>query len=85
LTMARARAAASAATAATAGLGGSMFAVGNTELGPPFFPEVDDLSRQVEAARVAIRGEALRRGAQRPHSRRASAASGERGARLFVL
>jgi hypothetical protein len=56
-----ARAAVAAATAALTGLAGSVFAIGNTELGP-FFREVDDLSRQVEAARVAILAEALARG-----------------------
>jgi Domain of unknown function (DUF222) len=61
LTIERARAATTAATAALTGLSESMFAVGNAELGP-FFREVDDLSRQVEATRVAILGEALRRG-----------------------
>jgi hypothetical protein len=57
-TIERARA---AATAALTGLSESMFAVGNAELGP-FFREIDDLSRQVEAARVAILREALSRG-----------------------
>jgi hypothetical protein len=38
-----------------------MFAVGNADLGP-FFREIDDLSRRVEAARVAILAEALARG-----------------------
>ena len=38
-----------------------MFAVRNAELGP-FFRELDDLGRQVEAARVAILAEALGRG-----------------------
>jgi hypothetical protein len=38
-----------------------MFAVANTELGP-FLRQVDDLSRQVEAARVAILAEAMARG-----------------------
>ena len=55
------RAAVVAATAALTGLAGSRYAVGNTELGP-FFRQVDDLSRQVEAARVAILAEALARG-----------------------
>src|SRR5450631_2483770 len=50
-----------AATASLTGLAGSMYAVGNSELGP-FFREVEDLSRQVEAARVAILAEALARG-----------------------
>ena len=44
-----------------AGLGEAVVAVGNAELGP-FFRDVDDLSRRVEAARVAILGEALSRG-----------------------
>jgi hypothetical protein len=52
------RAAVVAATASLSGLSTSMFAVANTELGP-FFRQVDDLSRQVEAARVAILAEAL--------------------------
>ena len=55
------RTAVAAATASLVGLAESMFAVGNTELGP-FFRQVDDLSRQVEAARVAILAEALSRG-----------------------
>lgn len=38
-----------------------MVGVGNADLGP-FFREIDDLARQVEAARVAILGEALSRG-----------------------
>ena len=37
-----------------------MFAVGNAELGP-FSRQVDDLSRQLEATRVAILAEALGR------------------------
>src|SRR5665647_100324 len=55
------RTAVAAATSLLAGLGGSVVSVGNGELGP-FFRQVDDLSRQVEAARVAILGEALSRG-----------------------
>ena len=55
------RAAVSAASAMLAVLPGSVVAVGNAELGP-FFRDVDDLSRRVEAARVAILGEALSRG-----------------------
>ena len=55
------RAAVAAATASLTGLAAQMFAVGNAELGP-FFRQVDDLSRQVEAARVAILAEALARG-----------------------
>ena len=43
------------------GLAESMFAVGNAELGP-FSRQVDDLSRQLEATRVAILAEALGRG-----------------------
>ena len=61
LRIARARAAVAEASAALAGLGESVHAVGNTEL-EVFFGEVDDLSRQVEAARVAILGQALSRG-----------------------
>ena len=57
------RAAVCAATASLSGLSGSVFAVADTELGP-FFREVDDLSRQVDAARVAILAEALTRGAR---------------------
>jgi len=49
------------ATAALAGLSESVHAVGNTEL-EVFFGEVDELSRQLEAARVAILGQALSRG-----------------------
>src|SRR5665811_1074208 len=59
--VAQGRAAVSAAATWLVGLRESMFAVGNTELGP-FFRQVDDLSRQVEAARVAILAEALSRG-----------------------
>jgi len=55
------RTAVAVATSLLAGLGESVVAVGNRELGP-FFRQVDDLSRQVEAARVAILAEALRRG-----------------------
>jgi Domain of unknown function (DUF222) len=55
------RSAVAAAAASLAGLTGAMFAVGNTDLGP-FFRQVDDLARQVEAARVAILAEALARG-----------------------
>ena len=43
-----------------AGLAEAEVAVGNPELGP-FFRQVDDLSRRVEAARVAILAEALSR------------------------
>ena len=50
-----------AATSMLAGLSGSVVELGSAELGP-FFRQVDDLSRQVEAARVAILGEALSRG-----------------------
>lgn len=49
------------ATAALVGLSESTFGLGNTELGA-FFRRLDDLSRQVEAARVAVLGEALSRG-----------------------
>ena len=52
------RSAVAAATSLLAGLGGSVVEVGSAELGP-FFRQVDGLSRQVEAARVAILGEAL--------------------------
>ena len=55
------RNAVAAATASLVGLAESMFAVGNTELGP-FFRQIDDLSRHAEAARVAILAEALSRG-----------------------
>ena len=55
------RAAVSAATSLLAGLSESVVEVGNAELGQ-FFREIDDLSRQVEAARVAILAEALSRG-----------------------
>ena len=55
------RAAVCAATAALTGVSGSVFAVASAELGP-FFRQVDDLSRQLEAARVAILAEALTRG-----------------------
>ena len=55
------RAAVCAATASLRGISGSVFAVADAELGP-FFGQVDDLSRQVEAARVAILAEALSRG-----------------------
>jgi len=61
LKIARARAAVAEASAALAGLGESVHAVGNTEL-EVFFGEVDDLSRQLEAARVAVLGQALSRG-----------------------
>jgi hypothetical protein len=56
-----ARGAVTTTTASLTGLAGSVFAVGNTELGP-VFRELDDLSRQVEAARVAVLAEALARG-----------------------
>ena len=55
------RAAVCAATASLSGISGSVFAVTDAELGP-FFGQVDDLFRQVEAARVAILAEALTRG-----------------------
>jgi hypothetical protein len=48
-----------------------MFAVGNAEL-EPFFRQIDDLSRQVEAARVAILGEALAEESSRARTARAS-------------
>jgi hypothetical protein len=55
------RAAVATASSLLAGLGEAVVAVGNTDLGP-FFQDVEDLSRQVEAARVAILGDALSRG-----------------------
>jgi hypothetical protein len=55
------RAAVAAASSLLAGLGDSVVAVGNLDLGP-FFRDVDDLARQVEAARVSLLGEALGRG-----------------------
>ena len=61
LRIARARAAVAEASAALADLSESVHAVGNTEL-EVFFGEVDELSRQLEAARVAILGQALSRG-----------------------
>jgi hypothetical protein len=51
----------SAATSFLTGLSERVVAVGNTELGP-FFGQLDDLSRQLEAARVALLGQALSRG-----------------------
>ncbi|MDQ1537393.1 MAG: hypothetical protein QOE58_1786, partial [Actinomycetota bacterium] len=51
----------SATTTLLAGLGDSMFAVGNTELGP-LFAQLDALKRQVEASQVLTLGEALGRG-----------------------
>ena len=61
LSIEAARTAVTAATASLSGLAGSMFAVGNTELGP-FFREIDDMMRAGEATRVAILAEALGRG-----------------------
>lgn len=55
------RTAVAAAALLLAGLGEAVVAAGSAELGP-FLRQVDDLSRQVEAARVAILGEALSRG-----------------------
>ena len=55
------RAAVAAATVLLSGLGDAVVGVGSAELGP-FFRQVDCLSRQVEAARVAILAEALGRG-----------------------
>ena len=55
------RAAVAAASLLLAGLGDAVVAVGNDDLGP-FLREVDDLARQMEAARVALLGEALSRG-----------------------
>jgi hypothetical protein len=51
----------SATTSFLTGLSRAAVAVGNTELGP-FFRQLDDLSRQVEAGRVALLGQALSRG-----------------------
>ena len=56
-----ARSAVAAATTSLTALAQSVFAVGNTELGP-FFRDLDDLGRQVEAARVAVLAQALGRG-----------------------
>jgi hypothetical protein len=50
----------SAATSFLSGLGQGAVSVGNTDLGP-FFRQLDDLSRQVEAGRVALLGQALSR------------------------
>ena len=50
-----------ATTAFLAELDDSVFAVGNTELGP-LFRQVDDLKRRVEAAQVVTLREALGRG-----------------------
>ncbi len=55
------RAAVAAASSLLAGLGAVASGVGNADLGP-FFRDIDDLARQVEAARVALLGEALSRG-----------------------
>ena len=55
------RAGVAAATSLLSGLAGSVVSVGNADLGP-FLRQVDDLSRQVDAARVAIVAEALGRG-----------------------
>jgi hypothetical protein len=55
------RVAVRAACSALSGLGDVVVSVGNTDLGP-FFREVDDLSRQVEEARVAILAEAISQG-----------------------
>jgi hypothetical protein len=51
----------SAATQFLTGLSKAAVSVGNTELGP-FFRQLDDLSRQLEAGRVALLGQALSRG-----------------------
>jgi Domain of unknown function (DUF222)/HNH endonuclease len=61
LSIESARGAVTAATVSLTDLAQSIFAVGNTELGP-FFRELDDLGRQVEAARVGLLAEALGRG-----------------------
>jgi hypothetical protein len=50
-----------AATSLLTGLGEVVVRVGNDQLGP-FLREVDDLSRQIDAARVAILAEAFSRG-----------------------
>ena len=55
------RAAVAAASSLLAGLGDAVVSVGNDDLGP-FLREVDDLARQMEAARVALLAEALSRG-----------------------
>jgi hypothetical protein len=55
------RSAVAAASSLLAGLGDAVVGVGNDDLGP-FLREVDDLGRQMEAARVALLGEALSRG-----------------------
>jgi hypothetical protein len=55
------RIAVSATTSFLTGLGEAAVAVGNSELGP-FFRQLDDLSRQVEAGRVALLRQALCRG-----------------------
>lgn len=55
------RSSVSAATSFLSGLGEAAVAVGNADLGP-FFRQLDDLSRQVEAGRVALLGQALSRG-----------------------
>jgi len=55
------RAAVAAASSLLTGLSDAVVGVGNDELGP-FLREVDDLSRQMEAARVALLAEALSRG-----------------------
>ena len=55
------RAAVAAASSLLTGLSDAVVGVGNDELGP-FLREVDDLSRQMEAARVALLAEALNRG-----------------------
>lgn len=55
------RAGVTAATTLLTGLGEVVVRVGNDQLGP-FLREVDDLSRQVDAARVALVAEALSRG-----------------------
>jgi len=55
------RAAVAAASVLLAGLGDVVVSVGNAQLGP-FLRQVDDLARQMEAARVALLAEALARG-----------------------
>ena len=55
------RAAVAAACSLMSGLSDAVVGVGNDDLGP-FLREVDDLSQQMEAARVALLAEALSRG-----------------------
>ena len=73
-----ARSAVAAATTSLTALAQSVFAVGNTELGP-FFRDLDDLGRQVEAARVAVLAQASRA------VRNAALAAAVLGARVGVI